>query len=257
MNKNQFLSHNIEILKNKTVLDLACHTGESTKIIHSLGAKHVYGVEIRDDLVNQARQQLCADNVEFFTQDITDYNFISSLVKNSNTITCFGVLYHLFDHFRFLSHILASNIEHVLIETEFGSETLNPEMFWGFETTDYKFHGYHKELKIIPNGTPNLSWILQSAEIFGFKCDWVQCYGVSTIKQRKQITSEEYLAIAGPDWPTYSHLISDAPIPTFVEQELSQFLQVFTSKRMILRLYNTNLVNSIPLRLQDIYQWPY
>jgi SAM-dependent methyltransferase len=257
MNKTQYLSYNTEILKNKTVLDLACHTGESTKIIHSLGAKHVYGVEVRNELVNLARRGVRADNVEFFTADITDYNFMSSLIKDSNTITCFGVLYHLFDHFRFLSHILAENIEHVLIETEFGSETLNPEMFWGFEITDNKFHGYHKNLKIIPNGTPNLSWILQSAEIFGFKCDWVQCYGNSRTKQRNQITSEEYLSIAGPDWPTYSHLISDTTIPEFVEQELSQFLQVFTSKRMILRLYNTNLINSTPLRLQDIYRWPY
>lgn len=257
MNEQQYFSLNTEILKNKTVLDLACHDGESTKMIHTLGAKHVSGVEIREELVNQARQKLCANNVEFFTADITDYNFISPLVKNSDTITCFGVLYHLFDHFRFLSHILAPNIEHVLIETEFGAETLNPEMFWGFENTDNKLHGYHKDLKIVPNGTPNLSWILQSANIFGFKCDWIQCYGNSTIKQRKQITSEEYLTIAGPDWPSYFQLISDEPIPDFVENELSQFLHTFTSKRMVIRLYNTNLITSTPLLLQNIYQWPY
>jgi SAM-dependent methyltransferase len=255
MNKIQYLSDNKKILENKTVLDLACHTGESTRIIHSLGAKHVYAVDVRQNLVDQARQSLLANNVDFFTNDITDYDFLSGLVKNSTTVTCFGVLYHLFDHFRFLSHILSSNIENVLIETEYGSESLNPEMDWGFETTDHRLHGYHPDLKIIPNGTPNLSWILQSAEIFGFKCDWIQFYGNRAIKQRKQITSEEYLAIAGPDWPTYTELISDVAIPSFVEEEISQFLQVFTSKRMILRLYNTNLVESTPLKLQDIYQW--
>jgi hypothetical protein len=222
-----------------------------------LGAKHVSGVEVREQLVNQSRQQLSANNVEFFTADITDYDFISPLVKNSDTITCFGVLYHLFDHFKFLSHILAPNIEHVLIETEFGPETLNPEMFWGFENTDNILHGYHKNLKIIPNGTPNLSWILQSADIFGFKCDWIQHYGTANVKQRKHITSEEYLTVAGPDWPPYAQLISDDPIPDFVKDELSQFLHTFTSKRMILRLYNTNLITSTPLQLQKIYQWPY
>lgn len=257
MKKIQYLSHNIDILKNKTVLDLACHTGESTKIIHSLGAKHVYGVEVREELVNRARQRLCANNVEFFTADITDYNFMSPLVKNSNTITCFGVLYHLFDHFRFLSQIFAPNIEYVLFETEFGPETLNPQMVWGFETTNRILHGYSGDLKIIPNGTPNLSWILHSSEIFGFKCDWFKCYGETTKKQRKQVTPEEYLAIAGPSWPSFSQLISDDPIPDFVEEEISQFLQVFTAKRMIVRLYNTELIRSTPLRLQDIYKWPY
>ena len=257
MKKQQYLSLNTEILKNKTVLDLACHHGESTQIIHTLGATHVTGVEVRENLVDQARQKLCASNVEFFVKDITDYNFISPLVKNSDTITCFGVLYHLFDHFRFLSNILTPNVEHVLIETEFGTESLNPEMSWGFEITDHKLHGHHKNLKIIPNGTPNLSWILQSADIFGFKCDWIQCYGNVAAKQRKQITSEEYLTIAGPDWPPYFQLISADSIPDFVRHELSQFLHTFTSKRMILRLYNTNLITSTPLQLQNIYQWPY
>ena len=52
--KKQYLSTNEQIIRNKTVLDLACHTGESTKIIHELGAEHVYAVEVRSDLIKTA-----------------------------------------------------------------------------------------------------------------------------------------------------------------------------------------------------------
>jgi SAM-dependent methyltransferase len=256
MKQNLFLPLNSKIFKNKTVLDLACHTGESTKIIHELGAAHIWGVDIRPELISEAQQKVVAGNIEFIVGDITDHQLIPSLVSNSNTICCCGVLYHLFDHFRFFSHILKPNIEHVLIETEFGSESLNPLMDWGFENTNLSFNGRHKDLKIIPHGTPNLSWILQSADIFGFKCDWIEYDGYKVPKPRREITSEEYLTIAGPDWPAYFELISDGPIPDFVENEIAQFLHVFTRRRMIIRLYNSNCINSNPLLLTDIYQWP-
>jgi SAM-dependent methyltransferase len=253
--KKRYLPTNEQIIRNKNVLDLACHTGESTKIIHELGAEHVYAVEVRPDLIKIAQQNLVADNVQFMVEDITNYAVMSNLVAKSNTITCLGVLYHLFDHFRFLECILQPNIEHVLIETEFGPESLNPEMYWGFETIDHVEHGWHNNVKIIPNGAPNLSWILQSADIFNFKCDWIQHYGRKQPKKRKQVTKEEYLSIAGPNWPSYADLISDKPIPDFVENEIADFLQIFTKKRMIIRLYNSNLVNSTPLSLKEIYQW--
>jgi SAM-dependent methyltransferase len=255
MEMNQYLPLNSEIFKNKTVLDLACHTGESTKIIHKLGAAQIWAVDIRPELINQAQQTVSASNIEFIVGDITDYQLIPDLVSVSNTISCFGVLYHLFDHFRFFSHILKPNIEHVLIETEFGSESLNPEMHWGFESTDRILNGRHNDLKVIPHGTPNLSWILQSADIFGFKCDWINYYGCKTTKPRQEITSEEYFTIAGPDWPEYSKLISTGPVPEFVENEIAQFLHVYTRRRMIIRLYNSNLIKSTPLVLKDVYQW--
>lgn len=257
MNKAQYLPAHASILKNKTVLDLACHTGKSTRLILEQGAQHVYAVDIRPDLVSQAQQQVPQSNATFVVGDITDPAVISHLVQASNTITCFGVLYHLFDHFRFLSHILKPNIEHVLLETLFGIESLNPEMSWAFESTDSVFNGWAPGCAVIPNGTPNASWILQAAEIFGFRCDWIHCYGVQVKKPRAQITFEEYATVAGPDWPTFGTVISTDPIPEFVEQEIAQLLYEFTARRMILRLYNTRVVNSTPLAIQDIYQWPY
>tara|TARA_R110000868_G_scaffold18876_1_gene82179 strand:- start:57 stop:833 length:777 start_codon:yes stop_codon:yes gene_type:complete len=255
MDKKQYLTLNTNLIKNKTVLDLACHSGLSTQIIHRLGAKHIYAVDIRPELIQKAQKNLDVDNVEFFTGDITDNQLISNLVSNSNTITCFGALYHLFDHFNFLSYILKPNIEYVLLETEFGSESLNPEMYWAFERTDSVLNGWYKNFKLMPHGTPNLSWILQSADLFGFKCDWIEFYGSKQKKSRYLVTAEEYLTIAGPSWPSYQELMSSNPVPDFVENEIAQFLHITTNKRMIIRLYNSNLITSTPLILKDIYQW--
>jgi hypothetical protein len=255
--KLQYLTENRVILQNKKVLDLACHDGESTKIIHDLGAQYTIGVDVRQELIDLAKSKISTDKVEFVVRDITDYDFMTTLVSQCNTITCFGVLYHLFDHFRFFQKILSDNVEHVLFETEYGSESLNPEMFWGFEKTDHKLHGYAKNLSIIPNGTPNLSWILNAAAIFGFECDWIQYYGKTSVRQRKQITLEEYLSVAGPDWPSYQDLISDVEIPQFVEAEIAHHLRSFTSRRMILRLFNKALIQSKPICLADVYNWPY
>jgi SAM-dependent methyltransferase len=257
MKKNEFLNLNNHILKDKTVLDLACHDGESTDLILKYGAKHVYGIDIRPHLIAKAQSRINGP-VDFFVGDITNDLLISPLIEQSNTVTCFGVLYHLFDHFRFFKQILKPNIEHVLIETIFGPETLNPEMFWGFEITDCDLNGWMENVNLIPNGTPNLSWIIQSSRIFGFECDWLHCYGSKQLKSRENITHEEYMQVAGADWPPYTHIISNVDIPEFVEKELKQMLGEYleSERRMIFRLYNTRSVNSVPLEIKDIYQWP-
>jgi SAM-dependent methyltransferase len=258
MEKIKYLKFNNKILQNKIVLDLACHTGDSTKLILQNNAKHVYAVEIRPELIDLARATVLG-NVDFYVGDITDPDLLIPLVSKSQTITCFGVLYHLFDHFRFFSYILKPNIEHVLIETVFGPETANPEMFWGFENADNILHGWMKDVKTIPNGTPNLSWIINSARIFGFECDWVHCYGQKRTVDPKYLTYEDYLAIRGESWPEYQDIISPTTtIPQFVLDEINQMVGTYPSnhRRMILRLYNSKSINSVPLNIDNIYQWP-
>jgi SAM-dependent methyltransferase len=258
MKKSEYIQHHSNILKNKTVVDLACHTGESTDLILKAGAQQVYAVEIRNELIDQAKKQV-SGNVNFILGDITNSDVICPLIQKSQTITCFGVLYHLFDHFRFFSNILKPNIEHVLIETVFGPETANPEMFWGFETTDQILHGWAQNCKIIPNGTPNLSWIINCARIFEFDCDWVQCYGGRQTVDRKHLTHEDYIQVKGDSWPAYSDIINEQfLIPEFVQNEIDQMLNFYPKecRRMILRLYNTNTIDSTPLDIKNICAWP-
>ena len=256
--KSIYLTKHQDSLRNKVVLDLACHDGESTHVIQQLGALHIFGVDVRSHLIEAAREKITG-NVDFFVGDITDPAMISQLVDKSDTVVILGVLYHLFDHFRFLSTILKPNIQHCIIETVCGPESLNPEMFWGFEKTDRDTNGWYASIDTIPNGTPNLSWIIQSSKIFGFDCDWVEYHGHKDPKRVSQITNEEYLAVAGPSWPSYQDLVLEKNIPDFVYDEINQMLNSYEHcyRRMIIRLYNTNLIQSTPVQLQEVYRWPY
>lgn len=258
MEKSEYLSINQHIIKDKIVLDLACHTGISTKIIQELGATYVYGLEGRENLVQKAKQNVTG-NVEFFIGDMTESKDILPLVEKSQIVICLGSLYHLYDHFRFFQYILQSHIEYCLIETLFGIESLNPEMCWGFENTHEIVHGFYKDLSVIPHGSPNLSWILNSAKIFGFECDWVRWYGVKTTKDITRITLEEYLSVAGTDWPPYEVVITNQKIPLLIKQELNQMLYDYPieDRRMVLRLYNSKLIKSKPILLKENYKWPF
>jgi len=254
-----YLRQNLDIIKNKNVLDLACNNGLSTSHILNLGAKHVFAVDIRSHLIEQAKQRITHSNIDFVVGDVTDKDLISPLVKQSDTVIVLGLLYHLHNHFQFFSQILNPNVSHCLMETVFGPESLNPEMVWSFESVHVDTNGAFGNCNIVPIGTPNISWILQVAQIFGFACDYVQCHGNPSPKELRHITYEEYINVQGDDWPTYEDIISEKNVPDFVRQELSDSLYSFgeTNKRVIIRLYNKSKVNSVPLKIQDIYKWPY
>ena len=258
MKKQEYLKYNEHVIKDKIVLDLACHNGESTGIIQNLGAKHTYAVEARQELVDIAKSNI-QGNVEFSVGDIQEDSLIAPLAEKSNTVVLLGVLYHLYNHFGFFSSILKPNVEYVLIETIAGPETLNPEMFWGFERVDRKDNGWHNTANIIPNGSPNLSWILQSAAAFGFGCDWVKYYGHLAPKNRYNVTLGEYLSIKDESWPSYEEFITSDFVPDHILNDILTMLGDDTdsgsSKRIIIRLYNKNLVKSTSIDVEKYYIW--
>jgi SAM-dependent methyltransferase len=255
----QYLKLNQHLIKNKTVLDLACHDGISTGIIKKLGAKHIYGVEARQELLAEAKKNIKGD-VDFFVGDIQDEKTISSLVEKSDTVVALGVLYHLYNHFGFLSYILKPNIDYVLIETIAGPETLATSMAWGFEKVDHPKNGWHPETVEVPHGTPNLSWIFATANIFGFSCDWAWSLGDLPAKTRHNITQKEYTQIKQSNWPKYEKIISNDIIQEKILNDISTMLvddspEHAGKKRIVLRLYNRQRISSTPINLEDCYVW--
>lgn len=164
-----------KIFKDNHVLDLACHNGHSSSIIKKSGAQSVTGIEVRETLVDQAKS-CYGKEITFLTGDITDADLMKKYVATHDVVVALGVLYHLYDHFNFLSLILRPNVKHVILETLYGPESQEPGMFWGFESVFSDINGWNNEVDVIPHGTPNLSWILQVADLFGFSCDYVRKY---------------------------------------------------------------------------------
>jgi SAM-dependent methyltransferase len=207
-----------DLFRDKQVLDLACHGGNSSFRIKKCGANSVLGVDIRSDLISHAISVNQDQNIQFVCNDITDYIFLTPVVDQANVVTCFGALYHLFDHFRFFSHILKSNIDYCVLETLYGPETPNPEMFWGYEPTNVNLNGWMSDVEIIPHGTPNLSWIKQSANIFGFDIDFIA--------------------------------------RRYVQSDFSKVTDENRNKRMVVRLYNTKkFSHTAQLDISEIWEW--
>jgi len=258
ISKEQEFCNHEQLFKDKVVLDLACHDGESTKLIYEHGSKHIHAVEARESLVAAARSRV-PKGANFYVGDIQNPVLIEPLVEKSNCVVVLGVLYHLYNHFGFFNSILKPNIEYVLIETLAGSESLNPEMYWGFEKIDHRFAGWHDRVDIIPNGTPNISWILNSADIFGFSCDYVNFYGRVYEKNKLNVTMEEYMAIRDSSWPDYNTFLSQKDTPKHILEDIEKMLgdenHPLTEKRVFLRLYNKKLIQSTPLQPEDIYIW--
>ena len=257
--KKEYLKLNQHLIKNKTVLDLACHDGESTGIIKDLGANFVYGVEAREEVLQKAKNEV-KGNVDFFVGDIQDQKLIAPLVKKCQSVILLGVCYHLYNHFGLFTQILRPNIDHVLIETIAGPETMNPAMFWGFENTNHVSNGWHPETVEIPHGAPNLSWIFATANIFGFSCDWAWSLGDLPAKTRHNITQKEYTQIKQRNWPEYEKIISNDIIQEKILNDISTMFvddspEHSGKKRIVLRLYNRQTISSTPINLADCYVW--
>ena len=174
--RSSLLKKHKKIFNNKRVLDLACNIGHSSNMIKDMGALQVTGIDVRENLIKIANEHYKDIDIDFLTGNITDPSLIKPLIHNYNVVSVFGALYHLYDHFNFFKLILRPTIEYVILDTLCGPETTNPEMFWGFENIERDLNGYDDEVSIVPHGIPNLSWIIQVADLFGFSCDYVEKY---------------------------------------------------------------------------------
>lgn len=249
MNYLDCITHNQNIVKNKIITNFGCDSMKNINTLKTLGANFIYCVDSRRDVFDKLNL-ISNENIEFVLSDLTDVN---SIINKSQTILVSNTLSLIRDHLRFFQTILKPHIEYCLIETDFSNDSYYPEIIWRFSDTD------HYDSLQSPVSVPNLPWIIESASIFDFNCDWVYHYGNKSPKPMQLITNQEYNEVAGSNWPPYEQLIQDENVPKLVKAELNKMLFYYPreSRRVVLRLYNTNLITAEPLDLKDIHFWPY
>jgi SAM-dependent methyltransferase len=167
-----FYVPSLEFFKDKNVLDIASHTGESSVAICKLNAKFVTALEIREELVTQAWQlahKEGVDNIQFVCGDATNLMLLKKLLHNIDTVTCFGMFYHIHDHFNFIKNICTSSAKYFLLETLFGIESPNPTMLCNVEKTQPITCGANLGFDHVMVGAPNLIWIKQVLDIFNWQ----------------------------------------------------------------------------------------
>jgi hypothetical protein len=178
-------------LKDCRVLDLASHTGESTICISERGAKSVVGVEPRIELIDQSKvlaKQNNIDNVCFVPGDCTNKDQLLKFLQNVDTVTTFGMFYHIADHNVLIRNICESGAKHLLIETEYGPESPLPSMHWYVENTEENIRGWNGYAEILA-GVPNLKWINDCLTIYNWQIIYYKAFyqGHKTQDQRQRM----------------------------------------------------------------------
>lgn len=117
---------NIEIIREKTVLDLASHDGRWSFAALEAGARHVTGIEVRSYLVEHAiascREYGAGDRCRFIAGDVFDQ--IEHVQTDSiDTVCCFGFFYHTPHHMLLLSKIDRLNAKYLVLDTEIDPST--------------------------------------------------------------------------------------------------------------------------------------
>ena len=98
----EWFSSNIS--KEDIVLDIGCNTGMMVETM-SFKAKYVYGIEIEEKFINQAKTLRQRDNISYICADATVFNY--SELSQINVITLSNVLEHIEDRVFFLKNIIS------------------------------------------------------------------------------------------------------------------------------------------------------
>jgi len=170
------LENKKDILFEKDIVDLACHTGSYSFASIEAGANSVVGVDIRDEALTMAKlwknlYQIPDGQLEFFKLDIHNYDAVTDICRNKHTVLIPGIMYHIHDHFQLLESVILSGVENILIETLEDNSILHcndPLIWWKTEPAFIPMAGWYKNQNNVLAGYPNLSWFKLAFDNLGF-----------------------------------------------------------------------------------------
>lgn len=172
------LSHHKHLFQDRVVLDLACYTGVSSNYAKQCGAKFVIGVDYDETALALAKKNFSGDRIEFVCQDVENTALIQPLVSLSQIVMSFGALYHLTDTHKLLKTLTQPHVEYLLLDTLYGPETAEPDVFCRFEK---QIKSTSSEInQTIPKYAHNLAWFMEQLDIQGFGLDRVEKYYTTT-----------------------------------------------------------------------------
>ena len=131
------------VVKDKTVLEIAAHTGAQTSAVLINSPKKVICVEPDPDSCNYSIFK--NPKIEFHSCTANDYYKYRS--EKVDVVTCFGLFYHLHSPFHLVEQIVNySDPTYIIIET-----------LWQGDTNMINENNRYKELLVINHEEPNAS----------------------------------------------------------------------------------------------------
>lgn len=171
---DHIIGKQLQHIKNKKVLDVACHLGYISLFCLHNNASYVTGTNVRDFELSIAREVTEVagySNCNFVYSDIYNLTEFASHCDNHDTVLLCGILYHVNNHYEILQTVAKSRAQTLIIETEL-SDTIdigrNAIINWTRETTVDSTNGYEKNKNITFIGSPNQKWIEQALHSLGF-----------------------------------------------------------------------------------------
>ena len=116
------IENNKQIIENATILDLANHDGRWSLAALKNGAKKVYGIEGKKELVekglkNMKKYEIPENKYNFIVGDI--FEEIEKIPPNEiDIVFCFGIFYHVSNHMELLTKIKKLQPKYLILDTE-------------------------------------------------------------------------------------------------------------------------------------------
>lgn len=176
------LIDNIELIKNKRIIDLGTHRGQFLYPCIELGCQSITGVQPMPDY-NQAINEALAglnyrDRASAIYGDAYDLPALSTILENQDTLLMLGLIYHLNNHYQLLETVTRTNLTGLVIDISVTDNDLahytdsSPAIKWLTEQQNideggWEFAGIEKNWTWV--GLPNAAWLIQTLQYLGWQ----------------------------------------------------------------------------------------
>jgi len=170
----------LQYIKNKRVLDIACHLGYTSLFCLHNGASYVTGTNIRDFELSIAREITGLagySNCDFVFSDIYNQSEFANQCNDHDTVLLSGILYHLNNHYEVLQTVAKSRAQTLILEVDLSNAIdlgMNAIINWSSEPTAESTNGYEKNKSSTFIGVPNQRWIEWALQSLDFKITYNQ-----------------------------------------------------------------------------------
>ena len=171
---DHIIGQQLEHIRDKRVLDIACHLGYLSLFCLHNGADYVTGTNVRDRELSIAKEVVGLagyKNVEFKNSNIYNIEEFNKLCNSHDTVLLSGILYHINNHYQILKTVADSSAQTIIIESKLNDSINigdNPIINWKFEDVAESTLGFEENQQKTFVGVPNHKWIEKALHQLGF-----------------------------------------------------------------------------------------
>ncbi len=174
---NRIFTPELDLIKDKTVLDIGARHGVWSWAALSLGAASALSVEGRANSIKRGEKMFSTIDPARYTAMHGDiYGVLPELLaqgKTFQTILCLGIYYHVYDHYGLMTLMDQFEPEYIVIDTE-GPDTMDPMVRIRLEVTDdwNNAIAQNERQKKAAVGDISRGGVAMLGESFGYKIHW-------------------------------------------------------------------------------------